>query len=552
MIAEILSFVPEHHSVSMTCKKFHEISCDTKFFKLQLFTNSLELHTNYGFTRFIDTFQFLMRSNRRFNRLFIRDSRNKSSALHYERLGQVLQQFGKDIKQADIGAIEFPPNIVDLLNLMPNLEKIDLVEIGIHENTIIKEGELKLHKLKQFSSSDCGLKVLQIFNQLPPGVLQEITLNRFWHEKSTSAEVSIDVPKLFNNQHSIKRVGIPSECIEFLDWSQMKLKSLKIYSNTKKDNKKLVEKVLEGQDEMKELHFNGDPSILNPIIKELKSLVKLEIETRNLSTIGLPELSKLSKLKSLEFECYNNNNPADIISFLNFTRNSGVEKLEVYCRLGFPEFTISQINVNFPSVKELTLQSKSSINVVNTILQSFPNLEILHFDPDRVANEAYIYQEDLKHQKLKKLCIGPWNGEINHDFAKLIGCCTKLEEFSAESALTKGTLKEIFTLQPNLKSFEISNYVYYLESRDFFKNHVTQDDIAAVKENGKKLETFALDFCFFEDGISPENLQEKFNDQFDTIEVKFNSYNSIYLWGVKFDSYNSTYLWEMKKTSKHP
>jgi hypothetical protein len=139
----------------------------------------------------------------------------------------------------------------------------------------------------------------------------------------------------------------------------------------------------------------------------------------------------------------------------------------------------------------------------------------------------------LQHQKLKKLQISLGNGEINHDFAKLIGCCTKLEDFSAVTVLTKGTLKKIFTLQPNLKSFKILCFI--LSWKNF--PLVTQADIAAIKENGKKLENFKLNYCIFEDGISPENLQEEFNDQFDTIEENLNSYNS-------------TYSWKMEKTSK--
>jgi hypothetical protein len=167
-------------------------------------------------------------------------------------------------------------------------------------------------------------------------------------------------------------------------------------------------------------------------------------------------------------------------------------------------------------VKELTLHSKSSIDLINTILQSFSNLESLHFVQNRVANGAFVYQEGMQHQKLKKLQIGEWNGKINHKFAKLFGSCTKMEEFSAMSALNKGSLTEIFTLQPNLKSIEIlclifrwknSSSCFLLEIEDTPISYVTQTDFAAIKENGKKLEKFKCNSCIFDDEISPEKLQ---------------------------------------------
>jgi hypothetical protein len=342
------------------------------------------------------------------------------------------------------------------------------------------------------------------------------------------------IPKLFVNQHNIKDVVTSSRCIELLDWSGAKLKSLKIgRDGFDYNNKESIDRALKGQDEMEQLSCcDVNLSLLKPLFKELKSLVELEIGISVPCTEGLPELSKLSNLKVLEIYCYGRVNPrsADINNFLNLTHHSGVEKLNISCgKAELPELTIVQLSVNFPSVKELTLRSKSSINVTNTILQSFPNLASLHFFPNGVVVEDYIYQEGLRHENLKKLHITMWNG-INNDFAKLIGCCVKLEEFSAISLPNKNSLKEIFTLQPNLKSFTLSN-------RNIKKIHITKADIAAVKENGKKLETFLIIDCSFYDKSSPKKLQEKFGDQFDTVRVERNQCSS-------------TYTWEMYKTSK--
>jgi hypothetical protein len=552
MIAEILSYVLHHCSVSMTCKKFHEISCGSKFLQLKFCTEGYS-YSAKSYTRFLEddrTFRSIMKSSRRFNRLKMSDDSDDRpdavKVLRLKRLAKVLQRFGNDIKEVDFGSIEFPPNIVDLLNFMPNLKKIRLEGIYYYEDTIINKGELKLHKLKQFESHYCGHKVLQIFNQLPSGVLQEILLGEIRDLNTNSTKQETDViPKLFINQHNIKKVNTSLQYTGFLDWSGTKIKLLCTSpDHDEQHTKELLVRLLTGQDEMEQFYCHYvDLLLLKPIIGELKSLEELHIITRKPCVEGIPELSKLHKLKTLDIQCHDHINPPspNIISFLNLTRNSSVEELKVYCKLvSLPDFTIIQLSVNFPSVKELTLHSKSTINVINTILQNFPNLESLHFYPYEIAGEAYIYQEGLRPQNLKKLHIGSWDGNINHEFAKLFGSCTIMEEFSAMSAITKGSLTEMLTLQPNLKSIKIFEYIMFRAKLEKFpKSHVTRTDIEAIKKNGKNLKTFQVKFCVFEDEISLEKLQEEFNDQFDTVEMKFNSCNS-------------SYMWKMEKTSKQP
>jgi hypothetical protein len=168
--------------------------------------------------------------------------------------------------------------------------------------------------------------------------------------------------------------------------------------------------------------------------------------------------------------------------------------------------------VNFPNVEELTFQSKSSTNIINTILQSFPHLTSLHFCPNRDNIEDYVHQEGLRHENLKKLDVGSRVSGINNDFVRLIRSCSKLEGFSAASELIKNLLKE-----------SISN--------------ITPSDIVTVKENGKKLETFLIENCAFDDDNSPTTLREEFSDQFNK---------------VKLSTFRSKYKWKMEKSLKNP
>jgi hypothetical protein len=73
-----------------------------------------------------------------------------------------------------VDSIELPANSVELLNFMPNLKEIKFWSITKFNSGTIAGGELKLLKLKKIESYKCSPETLQIFNKLPPGVLQEL------------------------------------------------------------------------------------------------------------------------------------------------------------------------------------------------------------------------------------------------------------------------------------------------------------------------------------------------------------------------------------------
>jgi hypothetical protein len=151
----------------------------------------------------VQSFSSIMRSKRRFKSLSIfsyQDQYGKIETARLERLVQILQRFGKHIKELDVSH-ELPLNIIELLNNMPNLEKISFYAIFFLKPATITEGEIKLHKLKKFKSYKCNSDVLCILNKLPPGVLQELDIERtndcYYSDRNT---------QLFPNQHNIKKI----------------------------------------------------------------------------------------------------------------------------------------------------------------------------------------------------------------------------------------------------------------------------------------------------------------------------------------------------------
>lgn len=71
----------------------------------------------------------------------------------YQNGRQERERIGKDIKKLEINDIELPQNIIQILNLMPNLRQIDMLNVDIGDN--LTKGKLKLHKLKKIKIVMC-------------------------------------------------------------------------------------------------------------------------------------------------------------------------------------------------------------------------------------------------------------------------------------------------------------------------------------------------------------------------------------------------------------
>jgi hypothetical protein len=102
--------------------------------------------------------------------------------------------------------------------------------------------------------------VLEIFEQLPPEVLEEICLHGCGRNNKGCV--------LFPNQHNIKKVSTEKLFANRIQWNSLKLKSLVF------DDIKGFEYILTGQDQMKSLRVHNLNQIsLKAICNELTSLV---------------------------------------------------------------------------------------------------------------------------------------------------------------------------------------------------------------------------------------------------------------------------------------
>lgn len=226
MIAEILSYVSNDFDVEQTCKKFNEIICSQKFFTLQF-----KSFWNDSYTKFLDDyeiFESMMQSQRRIMSLKILSESFDNAEMNIfqvERLTKVIKYFSVNIKYFELSGNVLSMDILKLLNLMPNIEKILLTSVEEKLFEIPENFKLNLQNLKEIVSLNCSETVLNCFKALPFGVLQRIHL----FDKKISTKVN-DSIELFRNQHNLKEVWVNTRFINFMDLRPMKVNIMIIFS----------------------------------------------------------------------------------------------------------------------------------------------------------------------------------------------------------------------------------------------------------------------------------------------------------------------------------
>lgn len=521
IVAKILSYVPDKTAL-LTCKRFNDIATNFKFFKLKF--HALKFEASPDITEMLDNdelFDSMMKSNRRVNSLIIKDDREYScyyamSRSSFRRLSRIIGRFGNNIRELQISNIAVPANIIKILNLMPNLEQIEIFDLDNNDVKLIK-GELKLTKLKKLKVSHCRPDILNIFDNLPEGVLQELSL--IDSPQPYNDNPMPEYKKIFTNQHNIKKMTAHDEYIDLIEWNQIKLQEISL-SLRRRNSTMDIKKVIKGQDKVENYKSSGyiNVSFLNLICSELKSLINLTLEYVT-ADLGTPALSKLRKLKSLSVVASPCDQSWEQDKFLSFTQSSSLETLNVKCTNNrLTELTVNHLGFNFPQLKELKIHAKSSIKIVNVIIQSCTNLKILEVSlksEDGEVPDDYTFQEGLAHEKLKSLKFYAPKSDST-DVPKLLGSCKNLEIFETNLVVYEQTLIEILTLQPNLKKLTMfSSYI-----RKELGPEVTHETIRAIKEHGKKLQDFIYKPYKLSDEITEKMLVEEFKDRFKNVWLR--------------------------------
>lgn len=367
----------------------------------------------------------LLNSKRRFKSLTIDGFYEQASAISNWEIkkdfADIIDHFGYHIKSATFKYINIA-NVVKLLNHMPNLEQIYFYRISDY-NFKGNDFKLNLRKMREIRSSFCNEGVIDIFNSLPPDILQkiDITLHDTRHVSK-----AFHVAKLFESQRSIDDMEISEGFANLINFEEMKLKKLKLWGENE------LNRILINQRKITDLDLSfvqsGDFEL---ICKELVSLKELRIgHAQNILSAEFLKLGRLKKLQKLALE-FNGGDQEELNESIKFAVSESLSELElVFISPGISvtEATISQLGENIPEIKNFFLQSVSSLNLVNSIVTHMKSLEILHLTKSfQSPIGRYIVEDDLINDKLQELHLsGDLNDDIE-DLPTLLRCCQNLK-----------------------------------------------------------------------------------------------------------------------------
>jgi hypothetical protein len=347
-------------------------------------------------------------------------------------------------------------DLYKILDKMPNLKVLDLF-MGDGRRCkfyVDQKFKKKLHfkHLRSLVLAICevrdGLAVLEFLLHY----LHENTLTEFYarsrHDQTEVANTRCDLifQHFCSNQRSIKKLAID------LEWEDYFVDGIKFLT----------------LDELKIIY--GDEYVVDEVLRSQKKLKKLTFHTMNVSESYIKEVSKLSKLESLNLDkqCYFNDHIRNFkllenlkhlkefkMNIINIRESFHIEfsklKLNSLEVLKIPGNACSdffeKISENFPNLKKLEVEESSQ--KLNLFAKYFPKLQKLS-----VAYPKYSWLLEcdtrIVHENLRELKLEILYGHIDKNEPKLLG---------------------IFEIFPNLISIKLSRVPVekFLDLKENFK-----------------------------------------------------------------------------------
>jgi hypothetical protein len=482
----ILSYVPNQLSMGQTCRKFYDLSCSLEGYSLIIETKILEGDSKKKFAEFLEDpsiFDSIVKSKRRIEKLELKSLNLDPSNIR--KLQAIIENIGARIKQLTVGYCRLSMAEIALLNLMPQLEHIELGSVRLKNLSSVRNFQLNLFELKTIEICDCSEKVLEVFDQLPDDVLEEVELSDI---KTKSPR------KHFANQRKLKSLNVMSCLYIPLEIEHLNLEELLIFEVGQE-----LKPMLKKQESLKtlNLYMNVLQSDFNFICNHLPSLESFEL----LSIKDINDLSELADLKQLKtFEVRLIDEPV-----LRTIKNSSVETLKINLIVrtddvlrmeNLNEATVKALSTDCPNVIELSIDSRNDDDAINWCLQNFPHTR-------------YTFPCGLKHLTLKKLEVIRFHRSL--DLMFLFNCLKNLEVFKTDQEIDWQDLQMILSAK-KLKALCLGKIPV-----------VNKKFVGTLKKYEENLESFHVHHCYEVDinvDLSPEVLREEFKDQFPVFSLR--------------------------------
>jgi hypothetical protein len=499
ILIEILSYLPDQLTVGQTCTKFYDISCEIKKFTLQLKSSAL-LEDDA-------TFESMMSSKRRIRTIFLTGKKwdyENWIDLNLQRISEVLSHFGGEVEKMKLMDARISVGVLSLLSLMPNLHKLTLRRIK-SDGKLPDNFSLNLPNLREMRILKIPRNFFEAFNRLPADVLHKVCLSIPIH---VSNGIKHD-DKFFENQRNIKEIHSFGFSVSFLHMQQLKLTTLRLeqYSDSLNRLRTSIESFIIGQDTLTSFtlkHTSLSQNDLTTICSELKSLVKLDIFVDK--SLEFQQISKLQKLTELKINFFRRSFEA--VNPMCSIQSKSLQDLSFNSQMFISEGTMIQLSLNCRNLRALDMHTASPLTLLNPILLHFPQLEKLSFSntniSNRETNNNAAISDGFEHLNLKRLHLGDY--QKLDEMLKLVGFCKNLQAFSTSMNFTGKPMKDLFCVQPNLKSLCLK------------KSSVISQELVAAINFGKNLESFHCSYetrnLKLDDSITEDTLKKEFKDQF--------------------------------------
>lgn len=235
----------------------------------------------------------------------------------------------------------------------------------------------------------------------------------------------------------------------------------------------------------------------------------------NFQVSEFSDLSKLSQLKKLKIS-FTNTEDSTFNESLSFLENESLEQLEIQSyRNELKELTVIALGLKVPRLNHLKLNSRSSLNIINPIINFFPFLTSLELNGLTEKGEnPFVFQVGLVHRHLKKLVVVGPNTECKN-FIQLKSALQNLQELKISLPVSKSFLREILTL-PQLKVLDLTPQWNLIT----VEHKLTKEFVDVLKTYGTNLNIFQGEFySLYSTDLKLEEIQEEFMKLYATVKI---------------------------------
>lgn len=525
VLLEVLSYIPQNESISLTCKQLYSLVCD--------FEKDRQLELNYSQLIDSDIMSSILCSKRRFSSLTLNIRHCQLvDEFVFEKIEAVINKFGNRIKKLNFwNSIQSKPSEINERQLYNMLNAMPLLEEFVFKNIYVKESEidnrdLNLKNLKSLILDYCLFDTPNVLLKLPRDVLINLTFTFEPHDEDSFQE-------FFNRQKNLKKLELFEN--EKIDFQHLELQHLKISSNC---NFPLM---IQQQPKLKFLDF-AITWVTDETFEQVCKLKHLEVFRTLVDLISMrvfKGIQNIPRLKELRLDSHSSYDMG-YLQELSMMKGMRLEKLTLlFSERRINSEIIIEIANNFHHLKHVEIINRS-ILILDTFIQHFPKLETILLDYFAVfgapEDTLTISNEEIRHENLKQLVVTNVNvneEENGKSLLKLVSMCGNLEKIMLSKIVTftNENLQEILSQHPKLThlSIEADNKMEF------------NDETVQIVSSANKLKHFRL--CGFEScHFNYKALKETFRLQFPIINLfkySSNEYELIMKKGNVLDWHNS-------------